>query len=58
MNRVYLFKSPSTDTVCIGIGTGDNKRKVWMSDEEALKLAYRLMSLGKGGATHGMECIV
>ncbi len=44
-NRLYLTKSPGTNIVCIGIGT-NKRRRVWLSDDDALKLAYRLMSLG------------
>lgn len=43
------------DTVMIGIGTRRNKRTVTLTADEALKLAYRLMSLGKGGETQGFE---
>lgn len=53
-NRLYLTKAACSNIICIGIGT-NKRRRVWLSDDDALKLAYRLMSLGSGGETRGAE---
>lgn len=55
-NDLFLHCSHAfPDTVMLGIGTRRNKRTVTLSADEALKLAYRLMSLAKGGETRGFE---
>jgi hypothetical protein len=54
-NRIFLFKRSSTDTLIIGIGTCASARRVMLTDDEALELAYKLMALGSGGETRGFE---
>lgn len=56
MNRLFLHCSHTCgDDIMIGIGSRGHKRKVTLMPEEALKLAYRLMSLARGGETQGFE---
>lgn len=43
--------------LCISIGSSRNRRRVWLSDDQAMKLAYRLMSIMHGGTTLGIEQI-
>lgn len=54
-NDLFLLRWASFDGIILGIGTRRSRRKISLSDDEALKLAYRLMSLAKGGETHGFE---
>lgn len=54
-NSVFLSKRCSTDTLVVGVGTCASKRRVVLTDDEALELAYKLMSLAKGGETRGFE---
>lgn len=43
------------DSVMLGVGSRKSKRIVTLSADDALKLAYRLMSLARGGETQGFE---
>jgi hypothetical protein len=54
-NSPYLCKFPQQSDLCITIGSVGVKCRVWLSDEEALQLAYRLMALAIGGETQGLE---
>ena len=55
LNSLFLFCNHTFPGVTIGIGSRSHKRVVRLSEDEALQLAYRLMSLAKGGATQGFE---
>lgn len=55
MNGLYLYRHAVMTGVTLKIGSKGNGRWVSLSDDEALKLAYRLMSLAKGGETQGAE---
>jgi hypothetical protein len=55
-NDLFLHCSAAyPDTVMLAIGTRKNKRTRTLTADGALKLAYRLMSLAKGGETQGFE---
>jgi len=55
MNKLFLFASLRTETVSLKIGSKRSGRRVTLTTDEAVKLGHRLMSLGSGGETHGME---
>jgi hypothetical protein len=55
-NELFLHASHVCgETVRLAIGSRTNKRVIVLAADDALKLAYRLMSLAKGGETHGFE---
>jgi hypothetical protein len=55
-NDLFLHCSPQfPETVMLAIGSRRYKRSKTLTADEALKLAYWLMSLAKGGETHGLE---
>lgn len=53
-HEIFLTKSV-TGPLCIGIGSRKRRQRVWLTDADVMKLAYRLMSLGSGGETQGIE---
>lgn len=53
-NELFIF-SAGDDCVALKIGSKRSARKIYLTDEGALTLAYRLMSVAKGGTTHGWE---
>lgn len=56
MNDLFIYSGQTiTDDVTLGIGSHGSKRTVTLSGDDALKLAYRLMSLARGGQTQGFE---
>lgn len=55
MNDIFLHAHPSCSGIAIGIGSRSSKRTKTLTEDEALKLAYRLMSLARGGETQGFE---
>lgn len=55
MNKLFLYNRPQLELIWIGVGDKRSKRKVQLTNDEALKLAYKLMSLAGGGETFGME---
>lgn len=54
-NQLFIFKSGRVECITLGIGSRESSRRITMSDDEGLKLAYRLMSLCSGGETKGVE---
>lgn len=55
MNKLFLFASLRAEAVILKIGSERNGRSVVLTSDEAVKLGHRLMSLGSGGETYGME---
>ncbi len=56
MNGLFLYKCQSgLPGIMLKVGSRDRGRRMYLSDDEALQLAYRLMSLARGGATSGVE---
>lgn len=54
-NDLFLHSNHRFGGIMIGIGSRKSKRTVTLTEDETLKLAYRLMSLAQGGETHGFE---
>lgn len=55
MNKLFLFAGLRNESVMLKIGSRRSGRRVVLTADEAVKLGYKLMSLGKGGATQGLE---
>lgn len=55
MNDIFLHSHPTSSGIAIGIGSRSSKRIKTLTEDEALKLAYRLMALARGGETQGFE---
>jgi hypothetical protein len=53
-NLLFVTKSP-TGHLSVALQSGGRRYRVWLSDEQCMALAYRLMALGSGGETHGSE---
>lgn len=55
-NELWLHCNPRFgETVMLAIGSRNRKRSITLAADDALKLAYRLMALAKGGETQGLE---
>jgi hypothetical protein len=55
-NDLFLHCSSAfPETVMLAVGTRKNKRTRTLTTDGALKLAYRLMALARGGETQGFE---
>ena len=55
MNDLFIYAGSSDDCISLGIGSRSSKRVKTLSNGDALRLAYRLMSLARGGETRGFE---
>jgi hypothetical protein len=55
MNRLFLGAFGGLPGVTLKIGSRNHGRRVHLTEDEARKLAYRLMALASGGETQGME---
>lgn len=55
MNELFIYSGASDDCITLGIGSRSSKRVKTLSNNDALRLAYRLMSLASGGETRGFE---
>lgn len=53
-HEIFLTKTV-TGPLCLAIGSRKRRQRVWLTDADVMKLAYRLMSLGSGGETKGIE---
>ena len=54
-NEIFITKTGGTDILVLAVGSYGRKRRAYLTDDEALRLAYRLMALAKGGETQGIE---
>lgn len=54
-NSLWLHARPDGRGVTLKIGHSGSGRAVRLTDDEAVKLGHKLMSLGSGGETRGME---
>lgn len=54
-NSLWLQGRPDGRGVVFKIGHSGSGRAVRLSDDEAVKLGHKLMSLGSGGETRGYE---
>jgi hypothetical protein len=55
-NDLFLHCSSAfPETIMLAVGTRKNKRTRTLTTDGALKLAYRLMALARGGETQGFE---
>lgn len=52
MNRLFLYSFP-TGEISVVIGSRTSARRVYLTPEQADQLAFKLMSLAKGGDTNG-----
>lgn len=59
MNQLFLFARffRGEHLITLAIGSKNHSRKIHLSPDEALKLAYRLMSAANGGETQGFKSL-
>lgn len=55
-NNLFLYgrQFRGEPIISIGIGQAKHMRRVFITPEQALEIAYKLMSVAKGGETTGM----